>query len=224
MSSFSIDVVLWDWNGTLLDDGEFGRDIIDGLLGARGMPVPTREEHAHLFDFPVIRYYERLGFDFEKEPFEEISQQFIDAYYARVETCSLKQSSREILEYLRSAGYRQSILSASKQDHLEGLVAYYGLEHYFEELLGIDSVHAPGKSARGHEWIVERNLDPGKVVLIGDTVHDAEVADKMGIHSILVEGGHHPREKLARTGKPVLQDITRVPEALDRLSLNPILV
>jgi len=214
MCSLSIEVVLWDWNGTLLDDGAFGLQIINGLLEERGMRIPSKEEHGQLFDFPVIRYYERLGFDFTKEPFEVVSQQFIDAYYAGVESCPLRPGSRAVLDSLREAGYRQTILSASKQEHLEGLIAHFGLEEYFEELLGIDSVHAPGKTARGCGWIEKTGIDPQKVVLIGDTLHDAEVADRMGIHGLLLDGGHHPATRLREAGKPILSDIRELPEML----------
>ncbi|MEX0330313.1 MAG: HAD family hydrolase [Puniceicoccaceae bacterium] len=200
-------VILWDWNGTLLDDADFGIRVINEMLERRGMPARTREEHGRLFDFPVIRYYERIGFDFEKEPFEDLSHEFIDAYFADVRSCGLRPGSQELLASLHKTGYRQMILSASRQDYLEDLVSHYGLSPYFEELLGIDTVHAPGKSGRGMDWLKESGVEPAQVLLIGDTVHDAEVAEKMGIDCWLVPGGHHPRERLEATGRRCLEDI-----------------
>jgi len=207
MRSLDIDVVLWDWNGTLLDDGSLGLQIINSMLERRGMPVRTAEEHGRLFDFPVIRYYERLGFDFSREPFEVVSQEFVDAYLAGVAGCSLRPQAEAHLQALARAGFRQSVLSASRQDYLEQQVRHFGLDGYFDELLGIDSVHAPGKSARGCAWIRERHLDPERILLIGDTVHDAEVAREMGIHCWLVSGGHHPRERLESTGCHCLESL-----------------
>ena len=119
LMSLPYEVILWDWNGTLLDDAAFGRDIINAMLLSRGLPVKSREEHARLFDFPVIHYYERIGFDLKKEPFEVLSQEFIDAYYSEVKSCGLQKGSREILSTLQSFGYRQLVLSASRQDYLE---------------------------------------------------------------------------------------------------------
>ncbi|MEX0325624.1 MAG: HAD family hydrolase [Puniceicoccaceae bacterium] len=200
-------VILWDWNGTLLDDAEFGISIINGMLERRGLPVHGRHEHGQLFDFPVIRYYERVGFDFEKEPFEDLSHEFIDAYFANVRSCGLRPGSERLLESLQEAGYRQMILSASRQDYLEDLITHYGLGRYFEELLGIDTVHAPGKTGRALDWLRESGVDPAQVLLIGDTVHDAEVAEKMDIDCWLVPGGHHPRERLEATGRRCLEDI-----------------
>lgn len=203
-------VILWDWNGTLLDDADYGLAIINGMLKRRGLRVPDREEHGRLFDFPVIRYYERLGFDFQKEPFEDLSHEFIDAYFADVRSCGLRPGSERLLGDLQEAGYRQMILSASRQDYLDDLVEWYGLSRFFEELLGIDTVHAPGKGNRGCDWLRESGIDPARVLLIGDTVHDAEVAGKMGIDCWLVPGGHHPRSRLAETGRPCLENLERI--------------
>jgi phosphoglycolate phosphatase len=210
MQNLAYDVILWDWNGTLLDDGRFGLGIINGMLRRRGMREPTREEHGRLFDFPVIRYYERLGFDFEAEPFETISQEFVDAYIAGVTSCSLREGALETLSLLQQAGYRQSVLSASRQDYLERLIDHYGLGGFFDELLGIDSVHAPGKAGRGIDWIGESGINPERVLLIGDTMHDADVAAEMRIDCWLMEGGHHPLERLATTGRPCVSDLAEI--------------
>lgn len=210
MRPMRYDVILWDWNGTLLEDSEFSSSIINGMLRRRELPELSVEEHARLFDFPVIRYYERVGFDLEQEPFEVTSQEFIDTYYSKVHECSLKTGSEEVLGSLKSVGYRQLILSASRQDHLEKQVRHYGLYDYFEELLGIDTVHAPGKTGRGHDWIMETDVDPARVLLVGDTVHDSEVAEKMGIDCWLVMGGHHPPDRLQEAGRQIFKSILEV--------------
>ncbi len=205
--SLGYEVILWDWNGTLLDDAEFGRGIINGMLRARGIPTKSRDEYARLFDFPVIRFYERVGFDFEKEPFEVSSQEFIDNYYRDVKECGLQSGSKEVLAHLREQGCRQLVLSASRQDHLEMQVKYYQLEEFFEDLLGIESVHAPGKSGRGIEWIKSSGMDPTRVLLIGDTVHDAEVAVEIGAQCALIAHGHTTYERLLESGENVFHNL-----------------
>jgi phosphoglycolate phosphatase len=214
MRSSGYAVILWDWNGTLLDDGVFGLEIINAMLRRRGLREPDRAEHGRLFDFPVRRYYERLGFDFAAEPFETVSHEFVDAYVAGASSCALREGAEETLAWARERGLRQSVLSASRQDYLERFVGHYGLRDYFDELLGIDSVHAPGKSGRGREWIREAGIDPARVLLIGDTVHDSEVAEAMGIDCWLVEGGHHAAERLTESGRRCLPDLAAVRAAI----------
>lgn len=207
-------VILWDWNGTLLDDGVYGTTVINGMLRRRGIPEPTLEEHGKLFDFPVIRYYERLGFDFTKEPFEVISTEFVETYFKNVSSCALREGVVETLSHIRDLGIRQSVLSASRQDNLERMIGDYGLDGFFEELLGIDSIHAPGKVGRGCEWIRDSGLDPACVLLVGDTMHDSEVAGEMGIDCWLIAGGHHPMNRLQETGRPCFSELSGILEAL----------
>lgn len=204
------EIVLWDWNGTLLDDADYGVSVVNGLLRSRGLPERSREEHARLFDFPVIRYYQRLGFDFEREPFESLSHAFVAAYYDQVHTCQLQPHALEVLKAFRAAGLRQSVLSATRQDFLEEMIKTQGLTPYFDSLLGIDSVHAPGKGPRGYEWLAETGTEPAQVLLIGDTVHDSDVAEEMGIECWLVYGGHHPRERLEATGRRCFRSLEEV--------------
>ena len=214
MAQLAYALILWDWNGTLLDDADFGVSIVNGLLRSRGLPERSREEHARLFDFPVIRYYERLGFDFNREPFEEISHDFVKSYYGSVQQCPLHGGAREVLSALQEAGFRQAVLSATRQDLLEEMITLQGLKPYFECLLGIDSVHAPGKAGRGCDWLAETGMEPARVLLVGDTMHDAEVARKMGIDCWLVTAGHHPEARLAEAGLPLFADLESVRTAL----------
>ncbi len=214
--SLGYDVILWDWNGTLLDDADYGMRIINDMLVARGKPARTRDDYARLFDFPVIRFYERVGFNFEEEPFEVTSSEFIERYYDAVYECPLQRGCLELLDHLRQGGIRQLVLSASRQDHLEQLVNHFGLQGYFEALLGIDTIHATGKVQRGVDWIRQSGLDASRVLLIGDTVHDAEVADQMGIDCWLVFGGHNPEDRLRRTGKPCFHDLLGVHDEISQ--------
>ena len=214
MHSLGYEIIVWDWNGTLLDDADFGAQIVNGLLRSRGLPERSREEHAFLFDFPVILYYERLGFDFSRERFEDISHDFVESYYGSVQHCPLHSGTRRILESLRGAGLRQVVLSATRQDLLEDIIQSHGLNEYFDCLVGIDSVHAPGKSGRGVDWMKESGLEPARVLLIGDTVHDSEVAEEMGVDCWLVCTGHHPRERLAATGRPLFAGLDAIESEL----------
>ena len=69
--------IIWDWNGTLLDDAWLCVDVMNGMLEERGMKLKTVDEYRELFDFPVRDYYEKLGFNFKDEPFDKVGMEFI---------------------------------------------------------------------------------------------------------------------------------------------------
>ena len=85
--------VIWDWNGTLLDDAWLCVEITSGLLRRRHLEPLTPERYERLFDFPVRIYYERLGFDLEAESFEEIGSEFIEEYRVRRYECRLQEGA-----------------------------------------------------------------------------------------------------------------------------------
>lgn len=206
--------LIWDWNGTLLDDTRLCAEIINEMLHERGHQPWHLEDHRRAFDFPVLRFYERLGFDFERESFEALSEVFISRYQQRVGDCPLHPGVIDLLGAVSQTGCSQSILSASRQDHLDRLISLHGLNTYFVAVNGIDTILAPGKTDRGRQWIRELDCAPGEVVMVGDTVHDAEVATAMGCDCLLLANGAHPADRLEATGLPVFPDIQGLRQAL----------
>lgn len=196
--------IVWDWNGTLLDDCDYAIAVMNGLLARRQLPLLDRARYHALFDFPVRDYYERLGFDPARDTFEQLSVEFITAYDAQRLTCGLHAGVEALLAAVRGAGLTQSILSAYRQETLHEIVAHFGLTERFVRLIGLDNIFAHSKAELGRAWIAELGLPPGEVLLVGDTLHDLDVANAMGVDCVLVAAGHHPAERLrARHGRVV---------------------
>lgn len=206
--------VMWDWNGTLFNDAPLCVDCMNTLLRKRALPLLTPARYEEVFDFPVVDYYRRLGFDFEREPFEKLGTEFMAEYELRKLECPLQRDARRVLDGLRDAGLSQSVLSAYQQNTLEGLLEHFHVRPYFIRVIGADDHYASGKLGRGMDWIRELGVNPKDVVLVGDTVHDFEVARAMGTSCLLIPCGNHGRAKLARCGVPVLDGLAGVLDAV----------
>lgn len=72
--------VVWDWNGTLLDDVKISVDTINVMLERKHLGKLTVEEYRSIFGFPVKPYYESIGFDFSQDDWEEVSRDFVNIY------------------------------------------------------------------------------------------------------------------------------------------------
>ena len=199
--------VIWDWNGTLLDDVDAARLVVDAMLRRRGLPGLSRERYHQLFDFPITDYYKNAGFDFERDPFPQLADEFHEAYDAAGGEMTLYDGALGALERVREHGAQQSILSAAHQPRLEEQVEFFGLREHFVGLVGIDDHHAGSKLEHGRRWIATLGLAPAAFVIIGDTVHDHEVADELGIDCLLVADGHQPRWRLEQCGVPVVDSL-----------------
>ncbi len=198
---------IWDFNGTILDDVETGIAAVNHLLGERGLPlIESAERYREIFRFPIQGYYKRLGFDFEKEPYEVIAPLWVEQYLLRVPRARIYADVRETLERFRSLGIRQIILSATERGMLLGQIKSLGLEEYFEEVLGLDNIHAESKLALAK---IFRERHPEEhAIFLGDTDHDLETAEQIGAECYLIAGGHQSEKYLRSLGVPVFKTLT----------------
>jgi len=196
--------IIWDWNGTLINDIWLVVELMNKMLKKRNMPGIDLKKYREIFDFPVIDYYAKLGFNFSKESFEELTVEFISEYYTRFNECKLFNEVEEVLKKIRDMGIPQSILSASKEDVLIEKIKYYGIDKYFNRIIGLENHYAESKVERGKKWIDELNLNPQDVLLMGDTAHDYDVSKHIGCDCLLIANGHYSYERLAKLGVDVI--------------------
>lgn len=207
MSEFKYRHIIWDWNGTLLNDAWLCVEIMNEMLALRSLPVITLDIYERIFDFPVVDYYRKVGFDFALDPFEKLSDEFMGAYNVRVRACPLREGVYDVLAAGQTRGITQSILSAMMQSTLESLIDQFGLRVYFSGITGLDNHHAAGKLELAREWMAAQDLRREDILLVGDTVHDFEVAQALGVDCVHIHSGHHSRERLATCGVPILESL-----------------
>jgi phosphoglycolate phosphatase len=202
--------IIWDWNGTLLNDIDLCINSINSLLKDRNLPLTNTKAYKEIFSFPVQEYYKMLGFDFEKEDFSVPAHQYIDFYYAGFENCSLQKNAIEVLSYFRENGVRQFVLSAMEHKMLEKTLKLKGILHFFEGVAGLKDHYAVSKIEQGKQLIHDFKIDSVKTWLIGDTIHDFEVATELGIKCILIADGHQTSNRLEKTGGIVIDDLKQL--------------
>jgi phosphoglycolate phosphatase len=211
--------IIWDWNGTLLDDAQACVDALNILLKDRKLPAISHEDYLEVFDFPVRDYYLKLGFDFSKHDWDEVSHDYHKAYARTSTSAHLREGAQAALTTIQAKGLGLSILSACELKILRRMINERGILPYFEHIYGLNDLYASSKIDLGHALFNNTGLKKQGALLIGDTTHDYEVAQAMGIPCILMTGGHQSRRKLAALGCPVVQDFSGVLDFL--FSPNP---
>lgn len=209
-----MDLILWDWNGTLLDDVALCVDALNRLLRQYHYPQQyDTDSYRAIFGFPIQDYYARAGFDFAKHSFAQLAESYMDDYIPASAACPLVQGAEAALRTLKGAGVRQVILSASPISTLERQVAEHGIRRYFERLLGLGDIYAKSKVELGQAYLREAGFNPARAVMVGDSTHDFEVAAALGVRCLLYSGGHQPAEALAATGAPVFSTLGQICQA-----------
>ena len=188
--------VIWDWNGTLLNDVDLCVDIANSILANHNQTKLDINSYRSVFGFPITAYYEKIGIDFEKESFEQLTKKFISAYNANVKNSQLQEHANNMLVTFEVEGIDQYILTAAYKKDALHLLDYYNILQHFKMVEGLDNYRAESKIDRGHHLLKFNGIDKTKTVLIGDTIHDLEVANELGVHCILVANGHQSSDRL----------------------------
>jgi phosphoglycolate phosphatase len=206
--------VVFDWNGTLVDDVWLSVNAMNAMLEKRGKKPITTEYYKEIFTFPVIDYYRTLGLDVENE-WEEISREFMDIYLNNVSKVKLFRDVEPVVKHLREKGIKSAIFSAMEHSILNRHVKYLKIDQYFDFIQGIEDHYAGGKAHLGREIIKRTTLSGEEVLFAGDTYHDYEVAQEMGCKVVLISRGHNPYEQLKSAGVPVLNSLEKLKDLLD---------
>jgi phosphoglycolate phosphatase len=216
--------LLWDFNGTILDDVVTGMESINAMLQKRGLPpLLTRRDYFSHFRFPIIEYYRSVGFDFEKESFETLTVEWVENYLACVSSAPLCPHAEEMLGYIKKTLHLPQILfSATESEMLTRQLNDLHLTGYFDEILGTNNIYALNKAELGRAWIAR--VHPKNALLIGDTRQDAQVARELGIGCVLVAQGHQSPETLPECGVPVLKDLSELPAFLAKEYANAVMI
>lgn len=191
--------IIWDFNGTIFDDLVPSVESTNKMLRERGIPAfESIEAYRRVFGFPVKNYYEKIGFDFNVTSYDELAIEWVALYLENTKNAGLMPGVAEMLEKFKNMGIIQVVISACESKMLNGQLRELGVHHYFDEIVGLDDIHAKGKGDLVRKWR-DRNAC-AKVMFIGDTVHDAEVAKIADSDCFLYLGGHQDRERLEKCG------------------------
>ena len=212
--------IVWDWNGTLIDDTELCWNVVNQLLSERKLQRISMAKYREEFMFPVERFYEAIGIDFSLESFEDFSSEFMSRYEAACGQCALYPQARRILTHLQSVGISQSVLSAQQHDTLKQLTNRLGIGSFFEFLVGSEDCYARTKLAGGR-YLLDNIVEPlDGVLLVGDTTHDIEVSKQLGIECILVAHGYQSKIRLLRVADRVVDSLQDLLPAEQRCPLD----
>lgn len=188
--------IIWDWNGTLLDDVPACVAALNRLLGRRNIPEITPDRYRDMFGFPVQDYYRRLGMTFTEQEWDELAREFHAHYADTSRDTPLRDGIVDTLERCRNKGIPMSVLSASEISILERMLSERNVRHFFENVCGLSDLYAHSKLDAGRNLMSRIGAPPDRVLFVGDTIHDYEVARDLNCRCVLVAGGHQSEPRL----------------------------
>jgi phosphoglycolate phosphatase len=208
--------VVWDWNGTLLDDVDASLATINSLLEDRDVKAIGRDYYREHFTFPVRHFYEGLGVHFQGTDFSLLSATFNQRYRERQDQLRLHVGARETLTQLTQRGMTQHVVSAMEARMLHDMLTHHAVSPHMQHIRGLDDLNATSKINLGVALAGELACDADEILFVGDTLHDHETAEAMGCRCVLFVGGHQTATRLQQANVDVIESLTDIHRIVDR--------
>ncbi|MBD0747688.1 HAD family hydrolase [Streptomyces sp. CBMA152] len=216
--------LVWDWNGTLLDDIGAVIEATNAAFAELGLEPITLERYRELYCVPIPRFYQRLMGRLPTEAeWLVMDEAFHKHYWLRADACALTQGAAELLADRSASGLGQSLLSMAPHEHLVPIVRRHGITEHF---LRVDGRTGPSHGSKAEHMVrhltalraADEAISADRIVVIGDAVDDAVAAAHIGARAVLYTGGSHSRDSLAEAGVPVVDTLAEAVEVAERLA------
>ncbi|MGW0801730.1 HAD family hydrolase [Nonomuraea sp. NPDC002799] len=197
--------IIWDWNGTLFHDIDAVVGATNELFRPYALPEMTADGFRAVYTRPIWVAYERmLGRPLAEGEWELLDDGFHEHYFRLSDACGLAADAEHVL---RSWTGTQSLCSMAPHVHLVPKVDSFGITRHFTRIDGLLGVTGGEKATHMTAHIQALSVDPGEVLVIGDSVDDGLAAQHVGARAVLYTGGMTTRAELEGTGLPVVDTL-----------------
>ena len=194
--------IVWDWNGTLLDDADAVVACVNIVLERAGCAPKTADEMRAIHPRKIHDIYRAAGVPEEKlsQFMEEERQIFHNTYEPLADKAPLRQGAAALLKNLKANNVTNLIVSNHIIPEIARLLASHNIAEYFEEVLAYPSRDMQFKNmTKGeklHAYIKEKGLNASNAVIVGDTLEEIEIARELGMGSISITNGMISEKRL----------------------------
>lgn len=206
-------LIVFDWDGTLLDSAAAIVRAIQAACRDLDLPVPDDARARHVIGLGLVDAMRHAVPDLAPENYQAMAERYRYHYLSGDHALTLFAGVPEMLARLHQAGHALAIATGKSRLGLERALDHSQLRPYFMASRCADECHSKPHPQMLEELTAEFGIAPAATVMIGDTSHDLLMARNAGVDSLAVTYGAHPHEHLLEHGPRALLD--SVPE-LDR--------
>ncbi|HET9023284.1 MAG TPA: HAD-IA family hydrolase [Burkholderiaceae bacterium] len=205
------DRIVFDWDGTIVDSTSMIALCIQKAAADLGLTVPTMEQASHVIGLGLHDALARAVPELAAGRIEEFSARYRYHWFACEPEIVLFDGIRELLVELGERGVPRAVATGKSRRGLARAFDQTGLGAFFESSRCADETHPKPHPAMLLELAEELTVTTERIVMIGDTTHDLEMAAAAGAAGIGVTYGAHPREQLAsRASLALVADVAEL--------------
>ncbi|MFT3733645.1 MAG: HAD-IA family hydrolase [Rhodocyclaceae bacterium] len=215
MAARKFDLIAFDWDGTLIDSTSLIATSLQEAARDLGLAVPTREEASHVIGLGLMQAFAWLWPDLEPGRHPALLERYRYHFLGRDKDVNLFPGVREMLAALRAEGYLLTVATGKARQGLIRALEQAGLTGFFDATRCADETASKPDPMMLLELIEEFDVAPERVLMVGDTTHDLQMARNAGTAAVAVSCGAHPLSELQREPYlAILDEVGALPEWL----------
>ena len=189
-------LIVFDWDGTLLDSTGGIADCIQAAARDLHLPVPARETASHVIGLGLQASLRTAVPSLPEDQYREFAEAYRRHFLARQGSMALFPGVREMLQELHGAGHRLAVATGKSRRGLDHALESTALRRMFAASRCADETDPKPHPAMLLELMEQLRVAPAQALMIGDTSHDLEMARSAGVDAVAVAYGAHPGETL----------------------------
>lgn len=211
------ELVIFDWDGTIMDSTGLIAWCIQESCREMGLPVPPESEAKWVIGLGFIQSVEHVAPGLDRERQAALADSYRRHFVAREHEAPLYEGIPELLAGLRGRERRLAVATGKARRGLERALASSGLGRFFEATRCADEGFPKPHPDMILKLLDETGVEPSRAVMIGDTIHDLELAANAGVDAVAVSYGAHGEELLrARTARHYASSVAELALWLER--------
>jgi phosphoglycolate phosphatase len=191
------ELLVFDWDGTLMDSAPAIIASIQESCRDLGLPVPGRERASHVIGLGLKDALSYAVPELPVSDYGKLAERYRHHYLARDPDIELFPGMREMLAELKRLGYLLAVATGKSRAGLDRVLEATQLKSHFDASRCADETHSKPNPAMLQELMAELDVEPDGTLMIGDTGHDLQMAMNAGVPALAVSYGAHPKESLA---------------------------
>ena len=190
------DLIVWDWDGTIMDSTPTIVHCIQQSCRDLGFKVPDDALASSVIGLGIHDSLRRAVPWVEPIHFQKLTDRFRSHYLAKDHELDLFVGIRELLESLRADQYLLGVATGKSRVGLDRSLKHHQIGHLFHETRTADESFSKPHPGMLLELSDVTQVPTRRILMIGDTTHDLDMAANAGVDAVAVTYGAHPPETL----------------------------
>ena len=192
--------IIWDYNGTVINDVDASVAAVNDMLTSRGLPTTTKTEYTDTVSLPLDKYYSGLGIT--DADMSKLSQEFRKYCKKHENLINVFSDFYIVIEQAINLGIKNILISSLYNEFLFSDLEKHDLIKYFDKIIGMNDTLVGSKFENAKTYIKQNELNPNNILFVGDLISDAQIAKKLGAKCVLIPNGHNSKQRC------LLQEVT----------------